>query len=368
MSGVMESVGGALFGSSEDARQTGTASTLTPGQSGYLNQILNLLSGQIGQGVTPYSGQITAGEQPLQTLSFDMINKLLTGQTGLNVSPEYQAGSSTLQNILNTGLKTDITTDPAYQKGLGSLDSILADFDPSSATEMWKSTYVNPALDTWKKEIAPAINEKYIARNAQYSSAMPKALAKSGEELMTNLSGHLANILYSGEQAQKDRQASGATTALNYAGLPASLSEAAAGRQASGTGTALNYGNTLLNSILSTINAGLAGGTTQQGISQGELSDAFTKWQQAQGYNNPWLNLSNLALGTTAFQPIVQGPTQTPGLLTSLLGGAGQGAGQVGGAALMAALLGSAGDDRRPPSLGELPPEVVKALKDVHLE
>ena len=341
MSGVMESVGGVLFGSSQDAKQTGTASTLTPGQSDYLNQILNLLSGQLGQGVTPYSGQITAGEQPLQTLSFDMINRLLTGQTGLNVSPEYQAGSSTLQNILNTGLKTDITTDPAYQKGLGSLDSILADFDPSSATEMWKSTYVNPALDTWRKEIAPAINEKYIARNAQYSSAMPKALAKSGEELMTNLSGQLANILYSGEEAQKNRQATGASTALNYANLPASLSEAAAGRQAGATGTALNYGSTLLNSILSTINAGLTGGSTQQAISQGALSDEYNKWLMSQGYNNPWLNLSNLALGTTAFQPLVQGPTQTPGLLTSMMPGIGSGLGIAGGNAIAGGGLGS---------------------------
>ncbi len=344
MSGVVDTVSNVLFGSSEDAKQVGTASTLTPGQSKYLEWLTDLLQGNISSGgVAPYPGQISPGESPLQSLTFDRIQKLLEGETGLRSTPEFQAGSGVLQQILGTGLATDINQNPAYAKGMTALDSILKEFDPGSATEFWQKSFVDPALKTWNEEIAPAIQEKYTAKNAQYSSAMPKALAKSGKDLMTNLSGQLGEILYNAEQAQKNRQATGATTALNFAQLPATLSEAAAGRKASGVSQALNYGGTDLDSILKAITAGITGGEVERGIEAGTLQEGFQKWLASQPYSNPWLQYLSIPLGVNAVQPIVQGPTQTPGLLTSLLGGAGAGIGMGAGSGLYSLLSGSGG-------------------------
>jgi len=326
----MGGIGDFLFGGSSDAKQVGTTTPnfVGPSQELLWNNLVNLLNQNIGKGVTPYEGSTTAGTQPLQNLSFDMIQNLLSQYPGGGSSvPQTAQGGNVLSNILSNGLKTDVSGAPTYAQGASTLDSLLQNFDPEQATKMWKSSYVDPAMKTWKEDIAPQIKESYIARNAQYSSAMPKALANSGEALAENLNSTLGNILYNSSEAQKNRQQTGVNQALQYAQLPLSLSESAANRQVGAVDQSMNYGNTILNSIMNEINTGLTGGAQQYNIANTQAQGAYNQWLSAQPYSNPWLQYLGLGLQNNYTQPIVQGPTQSQGLLSSMLPGIGKGIG-----------------------------------------
>ncbi len=355
MSGVLGSIGNTLFGSSQNAQQTGstTPTFASQGQSDLFNQLTQLLSGQLGQGVPTYTGQTgqstAAGTQPLQNLSYDMIQQLL-GQYpgGASSIPQTSQAGGVLSNILNTGLASNVSQAPTYAQGAGTLDTLLQNWDPKSATQMWQSTYVNPALDTWKKDVAPAINEQFIGMNAERSQADPDALAKSLGTVQTNLQGQLANILYSGQQANLQQQQTGVNQALQYAELPLSLSQNAANLQAQGVTQAGQYGTNILDSIMQEIGTGLSGGSTQYGVAQNQATAGYQNWLSGQGYSNPYLSYLQQALGNTyGAQPIVQGPQTTPGLLSSILPGLstglglGMGSNLAGSGSSLSALLNS---------------------------
>ena len=78
-------LGGSMVGAAALGRGGGGGvsqyPTLTPGQKKLLEQITGTLSGQWGQGLTPYGGQRVAPFQPLQTQAFDMMG-------GMGAMPE----------------------------------------------------------------------------------------------------------------------------------------------------------------------------------------------------------------------------------------------------------------------------------------
>lgn len=192
--------------------------TLTPGQGGLLEKLTGLLSGQIGQGVDPYGGQMTAGASPIQQQMFGGMENLMGG---------------------------------------GVLEQILGKFDPTLATGAWEKGVKDPMMEMFTSEILPKILEPFAGSGSMKSGAAGRAAGKAGGTFATQLMSDLSNKLFQGEQAQLGRQAA----------LPGMAMQA---------------------------------GQTQRGVEQDILGEGLQKWQMSQGYNNPWLQQLQTALGTQA--------------------------------------------------------------------
>lgn len=270
-------------------------STLTKGQRSLLDQLTSLLGGQLGQSGPTYSGQTTAGMNPLQQQGlnayagvFDSANQgnQLFGQALGSLNPSQ--GQATLS------------------QGQGALDTMLADFDPTSAMNFFEKSIKNPTMQTWQKDVMPSIMEKFAGNNAVDSGAMQRELARSGTDMMTNLNGQLANVMYSAQNDQLGRQQQGVNQSMNMAMAPGQL--------------AGQYGN-LADLGLNQAGQAMNAGTVGRGIEQEGLTDSYNKWLSSQGYNNPWLTqYLSQALGVPAFENVA---TEQPmGLGTMLtLGG-----------------------------------------------
>jgi len=269
-----------------------------------------LLQGQLGQGITPYAGQTVPGISPLQQQGF--------GAAG-GLSPMAAGAMGYFQGALG---QQAAGGGPAQQMATWALPDMLAPFDPAGATEFWQQAHVAPAMETWRQDIMPSITESFAARGAADSGAMNRALARGGANLATGLSGQLANLLYSGQQAQMGRQQMGINQAMNLAMLPGNIVGQAG--QIGGMGT--DMVSQLLNI-----------GGQQRGIAGEQLQEPYTKWQQAQPYNSPWLGLLRTALQSAPpMTPVVQ--QGSPGLGSQLLPALGAFAGTEEGAGMIGSL------------------------------
>jgi len=263
-------------------------STLTEGQQKLLDQLTGILGGQVGQGVQSYPGNTVAGVSPLQQQGMGAVSGGLTGFQNFMGGYNPNAG----QTYLNQA-------QPA-------LNTMLADYDPSAAKDYWNQTFVNPSMQNWQENILPGVKEQFASANAADSGMMNRAIAQSGRNLSTDLNAQLANILYSGSEAQKSRQQTGINQAMDFAQMPGAFAQQYGQLQGLGSDLATQAVNT---------------GGIQQQYEQNKLNEALQKWQQSQPYNNPWLqNYLAPALGTPAFENVAM--QQPMGLGSSaLLGG-----------------------------------------------
>jgi len=240
---------------------------------------------QIGQGVTPYAGQMVAGPSPIQETGFGLAGGLI---------PMIEGPQQYFQNLLGTARPELAGTGMDIAEK--TLKDVLQPWDPSAATQMWETAWKRPALETWREDIMPAIMEKGVrTAGTADSGPMKRELARSGETLATNLAGQLANLLYSGEQAQLGRQERGVGQAMNLALMPSNVMKGAA--QVGGMGT------DILSQMLNI-------GGIQRGITGQQLQEPYAKWQFSQPWANPYLR--NF-LGTALRQPPMDWYTQSQG-------------------------------------------------------
>jgi len=203
---------------------------LTPEQMAVLSKLSGVLKGQVGKGIEGYGGPLVPGASPLQSKLFGMTEDWL-GRQG-----------------------------------------------PEAGMEYWEKAIKAPAMETWMKDVMPAIREQFIGQGMESSSGLNRALAESGQRLTTGLTGTLADVLFKAEQ-----------------GLPQNI-------------------------------MGLMGvGGTQRGIEQEQMMEPYQKWQMEQPWANPWLQQLGLGLGTKAFENVVK--PGTTGLLDTMM----QAGGMIGG-------------------------------------
>jgi len=257
---------------------SGAVSAQTAEQKALLKALIGQIQPELGRGVTPYQGERVPGIQPLQQQGFDIMQGFMP----------------------NAGQFQDFTTqalsqyDPAQgmraqELGAGALENVLKPFDPSGATEMWEKSWKQPALNMWRDEVMPSIMEKGVRKGGTADSGpMKRELARSGEDLTTNLSAQLANLLYSGEQAQMGRQMQGLPEAYRGAMTPTDV-----------LGQKLQIGQYPLNIM----NQALQVGGQQQQQVGAEHGAAQQEWTEGQAYENPWLQYLSQALGTQAISP-----------------------------------------------------------------
>lgn len=293
-----------LFGSSESP-SISQADTKTGQQEMLLEELTKLMRGQIGKGVESYSGDMTAKPSDLETKGWGMINQLM-GDSGGRTATNQEAISKILQGT---------TSVPSYDVG---------EFDTQGIQDWYQNALVKPAMKTWEKDVAPVVQEKFIAQNAGSSGAANRAISGSAEDLMTSLNSQLADKLLSEKGAFDTRKFT--------AGLQGNQNEFTAGqndlqRILNVPGMELTDTDTLLKTIL----AGTTAGATERGIDQNALNAEYQKWLTSQGYANPWLSYLNTVLGTNAFENVVNPGSQQQGLFQTILGPVMGAAGQAGG-------------------------------------
>lgn len=262
-----------LFGKTESPSVSPT-STMTAEQSKLLKQLSDLLSGQLGTGAETYPGDMTAGPSALQTQTWDELSRLISG------------GKSG-------------TSAEAVNKVLAGTDT--GQFDPAAIQEWYKDALVTPAMAEWEKNVAPAVQEKFISQNAGSSGAANRAIAGSAEDLMTSLNAQLADALKTEKSAFDTREFTAGQSDLDrLLQVP--------GMESTST-----------TDFLRTLGIGGEAGTTQQALNQADINELLAKWTGSQPYSNPWLRFLQAALGKNAIENVVSPGSQQEGLFSSVI-------------------------------------------------
>ena len=231
----------------------GSQSTLTHEQGSLLARLAPFLEGQIGQGISmkdaPY-------KSPSQQQIYDLLPGMIRDQK-----------------------------DELYFKSQDALGNMLGEYDPTDARNFWESSVVNPAMEKWRTDIVPAMDEMFVSRNALSSGARNRSLAESGRRLTTDLSSQLGSLLYKDKADWRSGQ---------LKAIP----------QASALGTAQ-----------------LGDLTQLLGLSTVEAAGEMEKWKAEQAYNNPWLQYLSTALGGGRTENVYQQPGDAPpNFLSSFFG------------------------------------------------
>jgi len=262
-------------------------------QRDFFNNWTNMVNDQIGRGVDPYTGQMTAGYSPLQQQGFNQ-----AGQYGNMVGQ----GQNLAQGIMG-GISPQMAGQ-AQQYGMQGLQNVMAPFNPAIAGQGLQAGVQQAMSQTG--DIRRALLEPYAGAGAADSGAAIRSLQRAGENVSMGLGTDYMNKLFSGEQNALNRQLSGIGMSQGMAQLPSQLGMGAMGMA----------GNSL--------NQYLGMGAQQRGINQEMLNEPYQKWQMSQPWNNPYLqNFGQQAMQIPG-QTVVN-EQQGPGLGSQLLG-AGMGA------------------------------------------
>ena len=174
-----------LFGSKPKVK-TKKVERLTPGQMELLDELTNLLKGQLGQGVRPYQGQLVPGASEIQQQLFEMLMPFGGPVGGLT-----RQGADYISQLMQQ------------------------QFNPDEVRQYWQQAYVKPAERAWEETVVPKVMEYYAGQNALDSGAARRALAKSGTDLQTQLNAELAKLLWGEKTNLQSRQDLASQLGLN---------------------------------------------------------------------------------------------------------------------------------------------------------
>lgn len=272
------------------------------------------LSPNIGA-VTPYPGQMVPGPSGLQQAGFDVAHGL---------TPIASGGQQYFGDMLS---QADPSA-PGRAMGMAEtgLQGVMQPFDPSTVMEGLQPGK-ELALDTYFRDIIPALKERYVAgAGTADTGALNRAMAREGSNLSLGLGAQAYPYLFQGQQNQLGRQQQGVGQAMNLAQLPGSVLGQAG--QVGGMGTDL-------------LSQALNIGGVQRGITGEQMGETAGKWQMQQPYNNPYQDvLARLQGAAPQYDFLSQG--QGPGL-AGLLPGLGAFAGSEKGSEMIGDVLKWAG-------------------------
>lgn len=207
--------------------------------------------------------------------------------------PQVGRSTSTALNRLLSGSSGRIQDPNAT--GTEVLNQIMSGYSPESTAEWWEQSVKAPMMEAWQKDILPQVMEPFVAANSFDSGASRRAVAESGRRLTTDMGAMLSD-------AQQNERLQHLNRIMNVPGMSMSLEQQP------------------FDNLLRTIGLGMTGADWEQNL------------------KNSWMNLLPTALGSSAFSPIVQGPTQSQGLFQSFVSpllsqwaGTSQGAGAISG-------------------------------------
>lgn len=255
---------------------------LTPEQQQLLEDLNVLLTGQLGQGLEPFGGEISPGIDPLQQRAFDQLGEL---------DP-----NSYDQKLRDYALRDVVKGTPAFEETAESR---------AETEQFFLDSFERPAQAQFDVDI-DALAHRFGMSGSSLSGSFGKALGQETTNFRTNLQGIKANLLRGDRDAAIQSRESAAARRLG-------------GVQASG------FEETRQAQALFT------GGSLRRGIQAEQNQDELFNFMFSQPAFNPWLGYLGVALGVPAYQ--FSGSSQTGGGA----GGAGGGLGALGG------LLGGGG-------------------------
>ena len=171
-------------------------------------------------------------------------------------------------------------------------------------------------MQTFTKDVLPSIREKNIGQGTFRSGGRYRAETGAAGDMMTNLSGQLANIMFGEQQAGLGREANLSSLLANLMhgeqGLQANLSTALAGMMSGEHTGALDramqavpmsqqhLGGAM--DVLSQV------GLLRRGMEGERLSEDYGKWATEQPYANPWLQYAMPLLNQRTFENYMYQP------------------------------------------------------------
>lgn len=288
------------------------------------NQFTEWLQPQMG-GVTPYPGQMMPGPSNLQQAGFDVAQGL---------TPIASGGQQYFGGMLG---QADVGA-PGRAMGMAEtgLQDIMQPFDPSMVTEGLQPGK-ELALDTFHRDIIPALKERYVAgAGTADTGALDRAMAREGGRLSLGLGTQSFPYLYGGQQAQLGRQQQGVSQAMNLAGTQGQV-----------LGQAGQVGGQGMNMLSQMMNIG----GQQRGITGEQMQEPYQKWQMEQPYANPWINILG-SLQSSAPQMDYISQQKAPGLGAQMLPMLGGLMGMPGAMSALGGLIGTPGIGGMTSSLG----------------
>jgi len=183
------------------------------------------------------------------------------------------------------------------------LQDVMQPFDPSMVMEGLQPGK-ELALDTYFRDIIPALKERYVAgAGTADTGALDRAMAREGGRLSLGLGAQAFPYLYGGQQAQLGRQQQGVSQAMNLAGTQ--------GQVLGQAGQVGGMGTDMLSQMMNI-------GGQQRGITGEQMGEAAGKWQFQQPWASPWTDVVS-RLGGSAPQMDYINQQQGPGMLSQML-------------------------------------------------
>lgn len=259
---------------------------MLPEQTGLIKQLSGLLSGQVGQGVDPYGGQLVAGIPSQLRYGMGMLGDI--GQAGRDVLGAFNPTS-----LLGAGA--------------GALQDVLGGPDLSEIEGLWKRAFVKPAMANYKRMSEETVG-RFAGMNAYRGGGLGEALGRQLTDVNTNIDAQLAQMLFGSQEAGLGRQMQAIGQTPGFAGAPFGLASQAAQGQ-------------------------IGAGQLQRGIEQQGLSAEHGRWLSGQPYQNPFMK--------SFLGPALSQGTMMPGDMLyeppwwqSAIGAVGEAAGPIGSAAI----------------------------------
>ncbi len=260
---------------------------------------------------------------PEQTALFNtLLGKSKTALTG--GTPSYPGQMYTPQNQYETSYLNSVGGDPtqnaardqAYLNVLGAKPAY--EIDPAAREKYYQESFYNPAMREYKETILPQVLESASGAGFRSSDTLNQ-MGKSAADLETNLSAKRAELLWNDELSRRNALESAFGRQASLVGSPSNIMTGVPGEMAS-AGT---YARQIANEKVAADLSRWLGGETIDG--------------KASPYSGPEIQLAMALLGITPYTYAQQTETTNPGIITSFLSGAGQGAGQAGMTKFLAA-------------------------------
>lgn len=248
---------------------------LTGEQMRLLQDVSQILLGEVGESADVYPGKIVPSADPLQQEAYDMAQGLV--------------GSGAASDRM-TALSRALTGDVGY------------DTSPTRYLEGFRGNVEEPMLAQWEKYKARELKHKY--GSAGDTGSLDAILASSfASDVLGPIGALRQEALMRGLTAEE--QAMGAARDRSVSAIMPSIAAEYAPIE-----EALNVGG------------------SRRSIAAEQSAEAYNKWLQGQAWNNPWMSqYLPLALGTSAYVPVTDtGGSDIGGILGgtgSLLGGIG---------------------------------------------
>jgi hypothetical protein len=260
-------LGGTLAGIGNEEPEVRNTSVLNDQQERLFQDLSGMARTGLRTGATPYSGTRVPGQNQLLSNYYSAAGNVPTGSL-------YTGASNALQ--------TSMRGKPLYG----------ADMD--AAQKYWQSTYADPAMSTFMKDMLPKLRESYAGGTFD-SGGRLRAEHDALADVATGVNANLASIMYGEHQAGQNER------------------DLAANRALLATGQAQQLGQTPFQA-----------GASQYQYDAAPLEEDYQNWLLQQPWANPYASTAMGLIGINTQSPyLYQESPSTLGTIGSLMGSAG---------------------------------------------